>query len=774
METNNRGLRLLEFARIYHLNLANTIHCHKLPGTTTWNSSNGQVHNQKDFVLVPQRFKSSYNKAKTRTLSGADIGSDHDLLSSLFGKSLLLSVMSAYSSQPVSDNDAWALLSLKSAPSSPSKVCSWPRDCEGPVLARLEGRDFEYSMRQTKIVIGRHSSKGDVNINVGHSSFISRKHLELCYEPPNFFMKCSGKNGVFVDGIFQRKGLAPLQLPKNCVLRFPSTNIKIVFQSMLNDDESSPPSPKKKNLPPLKLNIPEVGDGIFNSPCPSPTGTISAANSCPNSPRGGSSHRTLVPDLGEAVYAAHVGGDNNGQQISGENSKDESKPPYSYAQLIVQAISSATDKQLTLSGIYAYITKNYPYYRTADKGWQNSIRHNLSLNRYFVKVPRSQEEPGKGSFWRIDPASESKLTAQAFRRRRQRGVPCFRTPYGGLSTRSAPASPSHISGVFTPESLSRDSSPIPEAAPETEVVSTAIVSNNMTTTTTTNNNNTQHQATNRIASELRVSQSAPGSPSDGSKMSQLLFVLENYMEPTTSHIMSGPQSSSNVPAIHQLPTVITKPKVLMSEPARVIVNGPTSAGHASVLTNGADFEVKKETIISQDGSTNNVTSGSAGNQMPVASLKTIKTTPYAAVNVIAPSTASSQQQHQVPNNNAGSGLKRDPEDQVEDRQEEDLHNAKKLKMEPVSSITPRLEAFSLLSFLDPLLVCLKRNPSLVIFSEFCPSNKSEWGDIVITTYSLFFLSSSSPPPLSLMSVSQNQGFCVLLTPPPLPVMLTVP
>lgn len=50
--------------------------------------------------------------------------------------------------------------------------------------------------------------------------------------------------------------------------------------------------------------------------------------------------------------------------------KDDGKPPFSYAQLIVQAILSAHDKQLTLSGIYTHITKNYPYYRSADKGWQ--------------------------------------------------------------------------------------------------------------------------------------------------------------------------------------------------------------------------------------------------------------------------------------------------------------------------------------------------------------------------------------------------------------------
>lgn len=52
--------------------------------------------------------------------------------------------------------------------------------------------------------------------------------------------------------------------------------------------------------------------------------------------------------------------------------RDEAKPPYSYAQLIVQAIMSTVDKQLTLSGIYAYITHNYPYYKASDKGWQVS------------------------------------------------------------------------------------------------------------------------------------------------------------------------------------------------------------------------------------------------------------------------------------------------------------------------------------------------------------------------------------------------------------------
>jgi len=110
----------------------------------------------------------------------------------------------------------------------------------------------------------------------------------------------------------------------------------------------------------------------------------------------------------------------SGKQTPTNNLK---KPPYSYAQLIAQAISSSDEQQLTLSQIYSFIASKYSYYKLDDKGWQNSIRHNLSLNRHFVKVARHQNEPGKGSFWRIEPSNEIKVIEQAFNRKSRSSTP---------------------------------------------------------------------------------------------------------------------------------------------------------------------------------------------------------------------------------------------------------------------------------------------------------------------------------------------------------------
>ncbi|XP_066180524.1 forkhead box protein I2 [Sylvia atricapilla] len=96
------------------------------------------------------------------------------------------------------------------------------------------------------------------------------------------------------------------------------------------------------------------------------------------------------------------------------------RPPYSYSALIAMAIHSAPGRRRTLSQIYQFVADNFPFYRRGGAGWQNSIRHNLSLNQCFRRVPRGHDEPGKGSYWTLDPNCEKIFDNGNFRRRRKR------------------------------------------------------------------------------------------------------------------------------------------------------------------------------------------------------------------------------------------------------------------------------------------------------------------------------------------------------------------
>jgi len=73
-----------------------------------------------------------------------------------------------------------------------------------------------------------------------------------------------------------------------------------------------------------------------------------------------------------------------------------------------------------ITGIYKFITDNFPFYHRNKQGWQNSIRHNLSLNACFIKIPRDKNNPGKGNYWTLNENFEEMFDHGNFRRRRRK------------------------------------------------------------------------------------------------------------------------------------------------------------------------------------------------------------------------------------------------------------------------------------------------------------------------------------------------------------------
>ncbi|CAF1311258.1 unnamed protein product [Adineta steineri] len=104
----------------------------------------------------------------------------------------------------------------------------------------------------------------------------------------------------------------------------------------------------------------------------------------------------------------------------GKSSYSDEKPPYSYIALTAMAIQQSPEKMLPLSDIYKFITDRFPYYRTNTQKWQNSLRHNLSFNDCFIKIPRRMDRPGKGNFWALHSKCGDMFENGSYLRRRKR------------------------------------------------------------------------------------------------------------------------------------------------------------------------------------------------------------------------------------------------------------------------------------------------------------------------------------------------------------------
>lgn len=104
------------------------------------------------------------------------------------------------------------------------------------------------------------------------------------------------------------------------------------------------------------------------------------------------------------------------------HSRRRRRPPYSYSSMITQAIASSSEGRMTLREIYTWISTNFSGYPMAgpdSQGWQNTVRHNLSLGKIFIKKARtaqdiydscssgnpsqSQAARGKGGWWTLHP-----------------------------------------------------------------------------------------------------------------------------------------------------------------------------------------------------------------------------------------------------------------------------------------------------------------------------------------------------------------------------------
>lgn len=263
---------------------------------------------------------------------------------------------------------------------------------EVQAYAKIAGCNWTYYVKSLAITIGRntevHSTNSNSNyevidIDLGPSKVVSRKHASIKFNlmTRKWQLFILGRNGLKVNGFRQNPSAEPFDLSSGNIIDIGGTQMMFILPD-------SPPV-----IHPIFRHL------MFNKRAKVddyPRATSATSLNDPQYPRS----ETQVK-----AFQLHEGGSNHSENATEQDySKDDAKdlkPPYSYATMITQAILSNPQGILSLSEIYDWISSHFAFYRHTKQGWQNSIRHNLSLNRAFEKVPRKPNEPGKGMKWQI-------------------------------------------------------------------------------------------------------------------------------------------------------------------------------------------------------------------------------------------------------------------------------------------------------------------------------------------------------------------------------------
>ena len=81
---------------------------------------------------------------------------------------------------------------------------------------------------------------------------------------------------------------------------------------------------------------------------------------------------------------------------SNQNKVKYAKFPY-YLLNLLSALKNSRTGQLSVQEIYKFLCEHFPFFNTAPQGWKNSVRHALSMNKCFQKIPDPRPKSSSSS-----------------------------------------------------------------------------------------------------------------------------------------------------------------------------------------------------------------------------------------------------------------------------------------------------------------------------------------------------------------------------------------